>query len=280
MHKARAKIDKDRKELYLNAALTEIYWPIAAIMLLVVALLIILVRLTEGDFTSYRPPGPALRVEAIRDLNLQGGPVRDGHCVRGLFPDGMRVGDPSHFARDAEGRRAPKPEFEQLYRGRGYECSTSDHDIFIRYVAPNGRIMNVRPHGGGAGNSAEGAFSYVVPMLVQPSAPEFNDELINHNYRYEEVVYTRTLLSPGRYSINVHLSVADRHMPDDVHLLAVYVVAYEGTANAMVLFSGLVPLSRANTPDAPNKRTVVAFEVDEDGNIITTSIDHDTFVPM
>jgi hypothetical protein len=276
----RTKADKDRKELYLNAALTDVYWPIAAIMLLIVALLIILVRLTEGEFTSYRPPGPALRIQAMRDLNLQGGPVTDGHCVRGLFPQGVRVGDQSHFTRNAQGQRVPKPEFEHLYRGRGFECSTSDHDIFIRYVAPNGQIFNVRPHGGGVGNSANGAFSYVVPMPLLAAAPDYNDELINRNYRYEEVVYTRAVLSPGRYYMNVHLSAADAYLPDDVHMLAVYVVAYEGTPQATVLFNDAVPLSRANTPDAPTRRTVVVFDVDEEGNIIPASIRHDVFEPM
>lgn len=244
-------------------ARNELTLVIGALLLVAVVLLFLIPTEQKAPpGVSVWPPGTPLRIEARRDFNLKGGPLRDGNCQ--------------------ELRGRTRPFSKDDFRHRPHECSDVDHDIYVRYIAPDGNVFEARSDRNS--QNADGAFRSTLPK-VRASAygklssdRSYNADIGSGMHRFEEMTYTHRFLKPGTYHVNLHLQRGDKYLEKEEVLASAFVVLYEGTPDETVVFNDRVPL---NIKDAATReRTVVTFKVDEKGQLIEDSVDLETQVTI
>ena len=253
-------------DLEQDRMIDEIKSALVFFLLIIVTLLVLLYnpkKQASPPGVSNWPPGIPLRIEARRDFNLKGGPLRDGICITRSsgFGSGSRsvTDDP---------------------RERSHECSDADHDLYARYIDPDGNEFDVLSHSWT--ENAEGAFRHTVPKVKgrsygkTPGDRSYDDAIGSGMYRVEEITYAHRFIKPGTYHVNVHLERADRHIRFDDVLISIFVVLYEGTPDEIVVFNDRIAL---NIKDVESReKTVVTFEIDEKGQLIEDSVNLETQV--
>jgi hypothetical protein len=264
-----AKNDEEEKDRTFDDLMSALVF---FLLIIVVALLMLYTpENAGGQSVSSWPAGTPLRFEARRDFNLQGGYLSSGSC---LEVDGERLGDRKHFV-ESKGRRKIKSEFEHVYRNRPFECSSADHDLYVRYVDQNGTVFDVISHS--SVNSAEGAFVNSTPTAESSGKVPYRDHIQTQMFRTEEYTYRHRYMKPGTYYFNVHLASADYYTPNWDVKLGVYLIFAEGTEQEQVVFADFITL---NGEDGNREKTVASFQVGQDGNIIPDSIDYETQVAI
>ncbi len=285
-----------------DAVMDDLLSAMIFILLIIVVALLVLFSKGEagGGPASSWAPGIALRFEARSGYGQEGGYVREGQCPREI--DGHWLGDLSHFV---EGTPFIKEEYREIYLKRPVECIIVDQDLYARYTTPDGTVYDVLSlDSPNKLPSAEGAFAYSVPAYLnsnpthgRPFTPRrsgdgYNSAPLYQPMRTEEMTYRHKFLAPGHYSFNIVLDESFQDMlwkmqfpgynfkpamPTWPVSFEVYLVVFEGTDQETVLFNDIVTFTSL---DDMLERTVLSFEVDENGKIIPDSIDRETQVSI
>lgn len=149
------------------------------------------------------------------------------------------------------------------------ECSAADVDLLMRRVTPQGVVMFY---------STRHAF---VDALIAFTP---DDRGIVHNadpttIRAEQMISQYPVLPPGTYTVNADLFEPDVYLPQKAVKVCGMVIYNEGVKDSQkVLFKGCKSLQAKG--NHPREATLVSFIIDENGHLVNSSVDQQTYTPI